>query len=587
MSHYLKMSLLFLFVFQSIKASEIDIEKFLRRQDKAIEYFSQNERNKYLSRQEKYTAEIYQADSAKCQEGTKKVQIADLEQPKEKKKYLFFSLMFAGVGGVIYQHWKPQKKNENHDINFVDEKLNKQQEEFKREKEKIRRLKKNDEYKEYFAQQEEIYQELVALGIPGVCPLTIDAVVAEEVLTNSSKEIQTILARFKKNMFSQTEKNIILHGISGTGKSATAQAISIKCKVPCLFFDAGSLSNTYMNSGIDNLNKIVEHAKKLEKKYGKPCIIIIDELEALTGKHVDPNNHEKNILRTFWQRLDKLSNSRVVVIGTMNRIGDVPAQLTQRTSMIEIFLPNQEQKEAILSHHLKQMQEMYNLAFAQEVTPAYLARQAKGFSNRDLKKLVERATDSVMLSSDVWDESNRKVMKSDFDSAIKQIKKTPARKLEQAVGTWRHTFKTNIRDPKFFFPAVGVIMALVFACNQIRSLNFQRLNFEFQVKSYNVQIKNLEIQIKAFNLQIQNFELQKQGQLYQKEGIELQKESLVMQRDGFVNQKESLVNQIKAMEQTQKNFDYQISFTHMAIQAGISAVFNFAPTVALKYFGWL
>ncbi|MCX5923592.1 MAG: AAA family ATPase [Candidatus Dependentiae bacterium] len=325
----------------------------------------------------------------------------------------------------------------------------------------------NEAYKQFFKKQEEIYQDLLTLGIPGARPLSINQTLAEEVLTNCPREINDTISSINQRVFFDNEKDMILHGMSGTGKSCLAQAIAIKTKSPCLFFNAGSISTEYMNSGVQNLNRIFEYAQRLEKSLGKPCIIIFDELEALTKKHAGKNNHESNILISFWQELDKLNNSKIIVIGTMNRTDDLPVQITNRTSIVEVSLPTDKHREATLDYFLTTKKDKYMLEYPEWITAAYLAKKTKGFSNRDLQNLVARATKQAILAPSVPDKSSKFVPGDYFTRIIKETKKDPKRKLEREIGTWKHTFKTNFRDPRITLPLAAVATTLIIAYNTI------------------------------------------------------------------------------------------------------------------------
>lgn len=357
-------------------------------------------------------------------------------------------------------------------------------------------------YKKYFEQQEKIYKELLEKGISGVRPLIVDEVLAEEMVANCPDEVNEIVSDIEQGVFCVNKKNAMLHGKSGTGKSCLAQAIAIKTQTPCLFFNAGGISTEYANSGVQNLDRIFQYAKTLEKETGKPCIVIFDELEALTRKHTDKNNHENNILMNFWQQLDNLGNSKVVVIGTMNGTNDVPVQITNRTSMIEVPLPSLEQRDATVSYYLKTKKDKSHLIYPESISgiAAYIARQTEGFSNRDLQNLVEQVTKPVIKASVRPDNSNKVVMGNYFDSVIQQIKKDPKRKLEREIGTWKHTFKTSIRDPRAIGVA-GIVTTIALGykglANQEKGLNYQEKGLGYQEKSLDYQKQGLEIHKKG------------------------------------------------------------------------------------------
>jgi hypothetical protein len=313
---------------------------------------------------------------------------------------------------------------------------------------------RDDEYKEYFEQQKVIYEGLLSLGIPGACPLDMDEVLAESVLALCPDKVRQAISKIKQRIFFKNKKNIIFHGVSGTGKSALAQAMAIQCQLPCLLFDAGDISTEYMNSGVQNLNRIFEYVHELEQQLGKPCVVIFEELESLTKKHADAKNPENNILMSFWRKLDKLAKSQVVVVGTMNNVQDVPKQIINRTYMIEIPLPTQNHREAVLSYHLHDIQNKYNLAYPEWLTAAYLAKQTKGFSNRDLENLVTEALSPALIASAEADGSNRMVKIEHVSNAIKQIK-------QDFTEEHKRTFKKYLCDSKILIPLVQIALTTV------------------------------------------------------------------------------------------------------------------------------
>lgn len=418
-----------------------------------------------------------------------------------------------------------------------------------------------ESYKKYFQQQEEIYQELLKRGIPGARPLGIDEALAESVLATCPKEVHEVISDIEHSVFSTNKKNIIFHGPSGTSKSVLTQAIAIKNQVPCLFFNVGTISTEYKDSGIQNLSRIFKYAQELEKKSGKPCIIIFDELEALTKKHVGTNSSESNILVSFWQELDKLRNGKVIAIGTMNNTEDIPEQIINRTSMIEVPLPNLKQTEAVLSYHLNKRADQYNLAYSEWLTPAYLARKTKvfckRFSNRDLENLVEEATRPVIKMPAPLDGSKKIVPGDNFDRGIKKIQ-------WQFVEKWQRTFKRHLRDPKITLPllGMGVVLHLGYRnlFNQEKSMNMQSANHK----------ESIALQREGIALQIAN----------QKENVAMQEKSMAMQMTHHKesmefqvhNQKENIALQRESMKQAQQNADYQISDKHMVRQAQINSV---------------
>lgn len=410
-------------------------------------------------------------------------------------------------------------------------------------------------FKKYSEAQEKIYKEISKVS--GARPLNIDISLAEAVLEKCPDEINMAIERMKQNRFRDNERNIILYGLSGTGKSCIAQAMAIKSNIACLFFNVGTISTEYMNSGVQNLNNIFEYAKNLKK----PCVVIFDELESLTKKHVDKNNHENNILISFWQELDKLKNSEVAFIGTMNSVEDLPVQITNRTSMIKIPLPKMKDKDAILSYHIKSEAKKYGITYPDWINKRYLDEQTqkdssvntdkkknyfnfdwmngaylvygtRGFCHRDLQNVVIRATAPAVSGR-----NNGIVESKLFTNAIIQIRKDPKRKLEKEIGTWRQTFKKTFNSPK----AIPIVFGITGLC-----------------VSYNI------------------FMNQKIGLALQKEGLVQSKEIADKQ---MLQSKEIAETQMlqskeiadKQLLQSKEISDKQMSWTHMSKQSMLNA----------------
>lgn len=208
---------------------------------------------------------------------------------------------------------------------------------YERQEEASKKQREQEEaYKPYFKQQEEIYKNLLASEIPGVCPLEIDAVLAEELLTSCPQEVNALVSKIEKGACPRDQTNIMFHGMRQAGKTSLAQAVAIKTQTPCLFFNAGQISDT------EKLLKIFEFAKSEKERLSKPCIVVIfDGLEALIKVEVAKDDDGSNALIKFWERLNNFRNSGVVFISTIDGTGSLPDQIIQKASMIEVPFPIQ------------------------------------------------------------------------------------------------------------------------------------------------------------------------------------------------------------------------------------------------------
>ncbi|MDR3550619.1 MAG: ATP-binding protein, partial [Candidatus Babeliales bacterium] len=210
-------------------------------------------------------------------------------------------------------------------------------------------------------------------NIPGLRFSTMSDELAYEVLKNCPQEIEDVIYKIKHDMFDKYEKNIILSGFAGLGKSAVAEAVAKKSstkgrEIKCFLVDAEIITTSYLNSGVQNLEKIFELAAA-----SQPCVVVLDELEALTNKHTNKNSEDNNVVIALWKRLDKYSKDKIVVIGTMNSTKNLPVQVSSRATVVKMSLPNKEKRHEIINFYMNSEASSKGISFAQDVTAWSLA----------------------------------------------------------------------------------------------------------------------------------------------------------------------------------------------------------------------
>jgi SpoVK/Ycf46/Vps4 family AAA+-type ATPase len=117
-------------------------------------------------------------------------------------------------------------------------------------------------------------------------------------------------------------RGVLFAGVPGTGKTFAARAISANLGYPMF-----SLSMDSVQAG--GAIKLLELLSIIESC--APCILFADEIEKLFGGGVDGK-----VLATFLTWLnDKIA--KVVVIGTLNRIAQMPIEMTRSGRFDRIF----------------------------------------------------------------------------------------------------------------------------------------------------------------------------------------------------------------------------------------------------------
>ncbi|KAJ2581550.1 Ribosome biogenesis ATPase rix7, partial [Coemansia sp. RSA 1836] len=118
----------------------------------------------------------------------------------------------------------------------------------------------------------------------------------------------------------QPPRGVLLHGPPGCGKTLLANAIAGEVGVPFLQISAPSIVSGMSGESEKKLREVFEEARDLA-----PCIIFIDEIDAITPKRENAQREmERRIVAQMLTCIDDLSwektgNKPVMLIGATNR----------------------------------------------------------------------------------------------------------------------------------------------------------------------------------------------------------------------------------------------------------------------------
>lgn len=188
----------------------------------------------------------------------------------------------------------------------------------------------------------------------------------------------------------QPPRGVLLHGPPGCGKTTIANALAGDLGISFINISAPSVVSGMSGESEKKVRELFDEAKSLA-----PCIIFIDEIDAITPKRDGgaQREMERRIVAQLLTCMDELTlentnGKPVIVMGATNRPDSLDAALRRAGRFdreISINVPS----EIARFHILQSMTE--NLKVSGELGLKELAKMTPGFVGADLKALVTSA----------------------------------------------------------------------------------------------------------------------------------------------------------------------------------------------------
>ena len=217
--------------------------------------------------------------------------------------------------------------------------------------------------------------------------ITFDDVAGHE---ETKKELEFLVEFLKnpdkmKDAGARMPKGIILYGPPGTGKTLLARAIAGTAKVPFYSASGSDFVEMYVGLGAKRVRDLFQEAKK-----NTPCIVFIDEIDAVGGSRGVNSHSEKdqtiNALLTELDGFDK--NSGIITICATNRVEDLDSALIRPGRFdkhIMVPLPDKDDRKKIIKLYANDKK------FSDEVSFDDLVNTTTSFSGADIEALINDA----------------------------------------------------------------------------------------------------------------------------------------------------------------------------------------------------
>ena len=226
-------------------------------------------------------------------------------------------------------------------------------------------------------------------------------------------EIVDFLKRPEKytKMGARVPKGVLLYGKPGTGKTLIAKAIAGEADVPFISMSGSEFIEMFAGLGASRVRKLFERARKLA-----PCIVFIDEIDAIGSRKTSNNGAESENNQTLNQLLVEMdgfgSEETIIVLAATNRPEMLDKALLRPgrfDRQITIPTPDLKGRLEILKIHSKDKK------LADDVNLESIAEDTAGFTGAELENILNEAAIVATKSK------HEEIENDDIEEAVKKV----------------------------------------------------------------------------------------------------------------------------------------------------------------------
>lgn len=222
-------------------------------------------------------------------------------------------------------------------------------------------------------------------------PITFADVAGVDTAREELLEVVACLrdARRYSRLNAKTPSGVLLCGPPGTGKTLLAKAVAGEAGVPFFAASASEFVELFVGRGAARVRELFAEAKKKA-----PCVIFIDELDAVGSRRgIGVNEERDQTLNQLLTELDGFEGREgVLLLAATNRAEVLDPALTRPGRLsrrVVVPLPDETGRADILAVHLRNTPMLSEAD--KEFCTRQIARVSRGFSGAELANVVNEA----------------------------------------------------------------------------------------------------------------------------------------------------------------------------------------------------